>query len=174
MTLTFAADAAHPLPSLLQDGFKGGKRQPRGVWVFKSGSPLGPFKPVKDGSVTPSDWMCLDGTLWVENGQPWMVFCHEWCQTGNGRMMAAPLSRDLAHFTSEPIELFRAADAPDAEFVTDGPFLARTADGDLRMIWSNLVKGHGYSVLQCVSASGSVRGPWKNLAPHPPRARRTM
>ena len=165
VTLTFDADAAHPIQPMRQDGFKGGYLQPRGVWVFKSGSPLGPFKPVKEGSVTPADWMCLDGTLWVENGEPWMVFCHEWCQTGNGRMMAAPLSRDLSRFTSEPIELFRAADAPGGEFVTDGPFLFRTKDGVLRMIWSNLLKGQGYSILQCASETGSVRGPWTNQTP---------
>ncbi len=165
VTLTFAADAAHPIQPLLQDGFKGGHLQPRGVWVFRSESPRGPFRPVRDGSVTPPGWMCLDGTLWIENGEPWMVFCHEWCQTGNGRMMAAPLSRDLARFTAEPVELFRAADAPGGGFVTDGPFLIRAKDGTLRMIWSNFVKDSGYSVLQCVSDSGTVRGPWKHLAP---------
>lgn len=164
-TLSFPADPQHPIASMRQEGFKGGKLQPRGVWVFRSDSPLGPFKPVREGSVTSADWMCLDGTLWVEDGQPWMVFCHEWCQTGNGRMMAAPLSRDLSRFTAEPVELFRAADAPNGGCVTDGPFLIRTKDGVLRMIWSNSVKDCGYSVLQCASESGSVRGPWKRHTP---------
>lgn len=165
VTLTFDDDPTRPVKPMLQEGFKGGKLQPRGVWVFRSNSPLGPFKAVKDGSVTPPDWMCLDGTLWVEGGVPWMVFCHEWCQTGNGRMMAAPMSEDLSRFTAEPVELFRAADAPGAGRVTDGPFLLRTKDGVLRMIWSNSLKGHGYAVFQCASESGSVRGPWKHLKP---------
>ena len=94
-----------------------------------------------------------------------MVFCHEWCQTGNGRMMAAPLSSDLASFTSDPVELFRAADVTGGSYVTDGPFLMRTSDGTLRMIWSNNVSGKGYCVLQSASTSGSVSGPWKHLDP---------
>ncbi len=159
-TLTFPVDPAKPIKPMTQKGFKGGNLQPRGVWVFKSDSPRGPFKPVKNGSVTPADWMCLDGTLWVEDGVPWMVFCHEWCQTGNGRMMAAPMNEDLSAFTAEPIELFRAADVSGGRNVTDGPFLMKPKGVGLRMIWSNFIEGHGYCVIQCKSISGKVKGPW--------------
>ena len=165
VTLTFDPDSAHPITSMKQNGFAGGKLQPRGVWVFRSESPRGPFVPVKKGSVTPAGWMCLDGTLWIEDGTPWMVFCHEWCQVGNGRMMAAPLSEDFSRFTAEPVELFRAADVPGGKSVTDGPFLVRDAGGKLRMIWSNFLTGTGYCVLQSTSASGSVRGPWTDHRP---------
>lgn len=164
-TLTFAADPAHPIQSMVQEGFKGGTLQPRGVWVFRAESPRGPFRPVKNGPVTPADWMCLDGTLWVEDGVPWMVFCHEWCQTGNGRMMAAPMNADLSAFTAEPIELFRAADLPGASHVTDGPFLIQSPECGLRMIWSNFLKGSGYCVIQCTSATGKVAGPWRDHTP---------
>ena len=159
-TLSFAPDPAKPIRPMLEKGFKGGKLLPRGVWVFKSDSPKGPFTPVKLGSVTPEEWMCLDGTLWVEGGKPWMVFCHEWCQTGNGRMMAAPLAEDLTCFAAEPVELFRANVIPGGGHVTDGPFLVRPDGAGLRMIWSNGVKGSGYSVIQCKSMSGKVTGPW--------------
>ena len=154
-----------PIQPMLEQGFKGGNLQPRGVWVFRSKSPKGPFKPVKMGSVTPAEWMCLDGTLWVEDGVPWMVFCHEWCQTGNGRMMAAPMSKDLSRFTAEPIELFRAACIPGAGHVTDGPFLMKPKSSGLRMIWSNFLKGSGYCVLQCQSKSGKITGPWHMHTP---------
>lgn len=150
---------------MMSEGFRDGKLQPRGVWVCRSERPEGPFKPVKMGSVTPPDWMCLDGTLWVEDGKPWMVFCHEWCQTGNGRMMAAPLSEDLSSFAAEPIELFRAACLEGARFVTDGPFLSKTADGGLSMIWSNFIEGSGYCILQCKSSTGTVAGPWSASKP---------
>ena len=46
--------------------------------------------------------MPLDGTLWVEGGTPYMVFCHEWCQMKDGRMCYAPLSSDFASFTAPP------------------------------------------------------------------------
>lgn len=161
VTLTFPADPSRPLKRMEQDGHKApGDPQPRGVWVFRGESPMGPFAPVKEGSVTPYEWMCLDGTLWVEDGQPWMVFCHEWAQTGNGRMMAAPLSDDLSRFTAEPVELFKATDAPNGGVVTDGPFLWRQKGVGLRMIWSNMLKGKGYCVIQCRSKTGKVTGPW--------------
>ena len=36
----------------------------------------------------------------VEDGQPYMVFCHEWCQMKDGRMCYAPLAPDFASFTA--------------------------------------------------------------------------
>ena len=159
-TLTFPADPAHPIRPMTEKGYSGGKLQPRGVWVFRGDSPRGPFTPVKQGPVTPADWMCLDGTLWIEDGVPWMVFCHEWCQTGNGRMMAAPLAPDLSRFTAEPIELFKASDAPGCGHVTDGPFLLKPKGAGLRMIWSNFRKDTGYCVLECRSRTGKITGPW--------------
>ena len=135
---------------------------PRGTWVFKAESPLGPFKPVKMGPLPPKEWMTLDGTLYVEDGQPYMVFCHEWCQVDNGRMCYAPLAKDFASFTAPPKTLFAARDAvPGAGHVTDGPFFYRSPkNGDLYMIWSNFVKGHGYCVLLRKSTTGKLAGPW--------------
>lgn len=56
-----------------------------GTAVLISQHPLGPFLPHSEGPVTPADWSSLDGTLHLDHqGQPWMVFCHEWQQTGDG------------------------------------------------------------------------------------------
>ena len=141
---------------------KEGHLTPRGTWVFKADSPLGPFKPVKMGPVPSKEWMTLDGTLYVEDGQPYMVFCHEWCQVENGRMCYAPLAKDFASFTAPPKTMFAARDAmPGASNVTDGPFFYRSPkNGDLYMIWSNFIKGHGYCVLLRKSTTGKIAGPW--------------
>lgn len=144
----------------------------RGTWIFRSDLPEGPFVPIADKAVTPPDWMCLDGTLWVEDGKPYIVFCHEWLQVGNGRMMLAPLKDDLTGLAGEPKELFKATDYTSApsrldvkqrhlDRVTDGPFLYRSSRSDkLFMVWSNVVTGHGYVDIVCESASGKVAGPW--------------
>ena len=112
----------------------------RGCSVFKSSSPEGPFVEVSDGHATPADWDSIDGTLYIdEEGQPWMVFVHEWTSTddGIGRMAAAKLSDDLTHFITEPIELFRAKDPSWSKSqVTDGCWLYRCQSGELLMIWS--------------------------------------
>ena len=51
---------------------------------------------------TPHDWMSLDGTLWVEDGVPYMVFCHEWIQITDGSMELVRLKDDLSAPVGEP------------------------------------------------------------------------
>ena len=135
----------------------------RGCTVFRSESPVGPFVPHAEGHVTPRDWDCIDGTLYVdEEGQPWMVFVHEWTCTddGVGRMAAAKLSHDLKTMITEPIELFRADDPSwTDQRVTDGCFMHKCADGQLIMIWSNF-EDAGYCVGNARSDNGRVDGKW--------------
>ena len=53
--------------------------------------PEGPFAPISGGPVTPPEWECLDGTLYLSGeGRPYLVFCHEWLQVENGEMCALP------------------------------------------------------------------------------------
>ena len=81
----------------------------RGTHVFRSDSPLGPFEPLKQGSHTPAEWMALDGTLFVEEGKPYMVFCHEWVQVVDGTMDVVQLTDDLSGVVGQPQLLFRAS-----------------------------------------------------------------
>ena len=46
----------------------------RGTFVYRADSPVGPFKPLGESSHTPPDWMAIDGTPFVEDGTPYMVF----------------------------------------------------------------------------------------------------
>ena len=136
----------------------------RATHIFVSDTPDGTFVPVSDEPPTPRDWECLDGTLLIENGTPYMVFCHEWVQVGDGEMCAVELSPDLTHAVGEPFLLFRASENPDVEhmrnrpgyFVTDGPFFYRE-EGKLKMIWSSHGLGR-YLVLE--AESDSLRGKW--------------
>jgi hypothetical protein len=149
-------------------------QQERGTQILVADSPRGPFKPFHNRAHTPREWMALDGTLWVEDGIPWMVFCHEWVQTTDGTIERVRLREDLSDVVGEPVTLFRASDAPwvrrigDPEsdrhgFVTDGPFLCRTRIGRLLMIWSSFGEG-GYTTALAVSKSGTVAGPWEQIA----------
>ena len=70
----------------MAEGVDKRRLHPRGTWIFSSYTPDGEFRPVSAGPVTPRDWVCLDGTLVIENGKPYIVFCHEWVQTKIGRM----------------------------------------------------------------------------------------
>lgn len=135
----------------------------KGCVILVADTPEGPFVPLTGRAITPADWECIDGTFYVDkDGQPWMVFVHEWICTddGCGRMAAAKLADDLTHFISTPIELFRADDPSWAHGkVTDGCFLYPTADGQLLMLWSNWDDA-GYCVGIARSADGTVDGTW--------------
>ena len=48
----------------------------RGTQIFVADSPLGPFKAFENKPHTPENWMALDGTLYVEDDIPYMIFCH--------------------------------------------------------------------------------------------------
>ena len=147
----------------------------RGTAVLRAETPLGPFEPWSEGCVTPPDWECLDGTLYVSpDGTPYMVFCHEWVQAGDGEICAIPLTRDLRGPAGEARLLFRASEAPWCKevrhssgktgYVTDGPFLWRAEDGRLLMLWSSLSES-GYAQGLAASESGDIVGPFRQLPP---------
>jgi arabinan endo-1,5-alpha-L-arabinosidase len=142
----------------------------RGSEVLVGDSPLGPFKPFQNHSTLPVDMMTLDGTMWIEDGVPYMVFAHEWVQITDGTIEYARLKDDLSDIAGEPKRLFRGSDAPWARkspqwgcWVTDGPYLYKSKSGKLLMIWSSFSKT-GYTTGIAISASGKVSGPWQQKA----------
>lgn len=140
----------------------------QGVITLVCDTPDGCFTPCSNGVLTPPEWECLDGTLYVEDGVPYMVFCHEWTQIKDGEMCLVRLSDDLSHALGEPITLFKASDPVWATgfqpkrdcFVTDGPFLYEANDGKLIMIWSSLAND---KYVEAISYSeNGIHGPWKH------------
>ena len=136
----------------------------RAVQVLASDRPEGPYE-IWSCPLTPNDWMCLDGTLYVENGVPYMIFCHEWTQITDGEMCIVRLSDDLKKPVGQPKVLFKASEPEWASskkhggFITDGPFLHKCADGRLIMIWSSFDK-NGYVEAVAYSKDGTVNGEW--------------
>ena len=145
-------------------------RVKRGSQVLIGDSPLGPFKPFQGHATLPPDMMTLDGTLWVEDGVPYMVFAHEWVQITDGTIEYVRLKDDLSETAGEPKRLFRGSDAAWARkspewgcWVTDGPYLFRSKSGKLFMVWSSF-SNSSYTTGIAVSASGKLAGPWKQQA----------
>jgi len=146
----------------------------RGTAVLRATTLPGPFTPWSSGPVTPPGWECLDGTLYMDRDSPCLVFCHEWTQVGDGEICAMPLSPDLRQAAGEPSLLFRASSAPWAapytgrptvagsgNYVTDGPFLWRTAGGTLLLLWSSFDTRGRYNLGAARSESGRLDGPWR-------------
>ncbi len=152
----------------------------RGCQFLVSESPKGPFVPMVNKPATPADWHCLDGTLYEDkDGNPWMVFCHEWLQVQDGQMAAIRMKEDLSDSIGEPLILFRASEAPwkfkkdcfslwkhtanqpqlGWARVTDGPYLLRTDDRTLFMVWTSY-SDTAYTTGYARSLSGEIQGPW--------------
>lgn len=144
----------------------------RGTYVLNSDTPYGQFKPYSDGALTPYDWECLDGTLYIdENDTPYLVFCHEHTQIIDGAVCAMELDKSLKRAVGKPVDLFNGSTPEWADkkvqgehYITDGPFMFKTKNGTLLMIWSTFI-GHKYA--QCIAKSdtGKVTGPYSHPTP---------
>ncbi len=169
VTFTSADTLPSPWPADI-----GLKLHQRGTQVLVADGPMGPFRLFANRPHTPPHWAALDGTLYVEDNEPWLVFCHEWLQTKDGTMDALRLRQDLSAPEGDPVTLFKATDASWVKgipavagkaplgYVTDGPFPYRTRDGKLLMIWSSFGEQQ-YAIGLAESASGRLGGPWKQL-----------
>ena len=179
----FWADRAYWAPECVyyRDAFflittLGAADRKKGIYVLRSDSPLGPFVPF-GARLSPEDWSCIDGTLFFEEGQPWLIFSHSFEDDPKGDMCLLPLKEDLSGPAGEPVTLFSAAEAPwarpvpfaKAEFgmegdvyFTDGPCVKKLPGGELIMTWSSWSE-RAYAVGVALSESGQVRGPWRQL-----------
>ena len=97
-----------------------------------------------------------------------------WCDFANndGEMCAVELSKDLKKPVGEPKVLFKASEPlwakgkfsikENPKCVTDGPFMYRTSDGKLLMLWSSHRTTNCYCVAVSYSDNGTLSGNWKH------------
>ncbi len=150
----------------------------KGIYLLEADSPMGPFRPYSD-RLTPENWTCIDGTLYFENDEPYMIYSHSFedvheGEKADGDFVVQRLSRDLQKAVTKPVVLFSAKDCPWAKpvpfakqefgvdedvYFSDGPCLMKLEDGRLYMIVSSW-SVNGYAVGVVVSDDG-VMGPWK-------------
>lgn len=143
----------------------------RASHILVSNHAQGPYLPMKDDIYLPADKPTLDGTFWIDkNGKPYMVYCYEWLQNGNGTMEKIELKSDLSGSVGEGKLLFKASDSPwsrekdpdgndKPNKVTDGPYLFKTGSGRLGMIWTSWIYDV-YTQGVAYSESGTLDGPW--------------
>ena len=156
-----------------------GKNGLRGTEISVADTPEGPFLPLTGRPATPEGKSCIDGTLYVEDGRPYMIYSHDWpdcyCEEEGayiGEIEAVELSEDLSAAVGEPFLLFTSKDAPLSgnapthcrygsrqvvRYGSDGPFVTRLSDGRPFLLWSPIPAGN-YVVLGAVA--DSIRGPW--------------
>lgn len=160
-----------------------GKNGLRGTQVAVSDTPCGPFIPVKNAPITPQYHSCIDGSLYVHNGVPYVVYSHDWpdCYSKEksayvGEIWALQVDDALVNASGEPFRLFTSDESPVSKAVphriiyndehtmrygSDGPFVQRLECGALFLTWSPYLENN-YVVLSAVSESGDIKGPWKH------------
>jgi GH43 family beta-xylosidase len=143
----------------------------RGTMVLKADTPYGPFLPTVNKPLTPSEWGCLDGTLWVENGKPYMIFCREWSSIPNhdGEIYTIELTPELDGTVGEPKRLFAASESgwskPQKfskngdfdDYITDGPFIFR-GENKLHLLWSSFTDCYAMGT----ATADSLFGEWQH------------
>ena len=155
-----------------------------GTYILKSDSPLGPFMPLTDCAVTPKEHSCIDGTLYVQDGKPYIVYSHDWpdhyiaeSNAYVGEICAAQLSDDLTQIIGHPWVLFPSNESPISKatphhtvhngqncvrYGSDAPFVQKLSDGSLLLTWSPYLNGN-YVVLSAISKNGDIKGPWTHM-----------
>ena len=132
---------------------QGGKR---GTYLFISDKADGGY--VFKGRVTPSDMFSLDGTIYEEDGQKYIVYCYEWVEARDGHVRAVKLLDDFTIDLASDRLLFKASanvfyprNGPN--LITDGPFLYKD-NGKLKMLWSTVGSNKAYLLLGATSEGG--------------------
>jgi hypothetical protein len=139
----------------------------RGSQILWSDTPTGPYHAFTNHATTPTNMMTLDGTFWVEDGVPYMVFCNEWVQISDGTVEYIPLKDDLSEAMGAPTRMFRGSSAKWSELieagghVTDGPYVWKGKTGKLYVIWSSRAHDQTYELGVAISDSGKLAGPWR-------------
>lgn len=157
--------------NVIIDTVAGNVIERRASHILVSNTPEGPYLPMKDEIYLPADKPTLDGTFWIDTkGKPYMVYCYEWLQNGNGTIEKIELKPDLSGSVGEGKLLFKASDSPwsrekdtnsndKPHKVTDGPYLFKTETGRLGMIWTSWIY-NVYTQGVAYSESGTLDGPW--------------
>lgn len=139
----------------------------RGTQILVSDKPDGEFTVWSD-VITPEEWDCIDGTLYIDDGLPYMIFCHSWTQIKDGEICAVKMTQDLRKREGEPFTLWKAGSAKwtvgydrfdSGQYVTDGPFIYHDKNGRLCSLWSSFSKT-GYAIAKAYSNNGRINGTW--------------
>lgn len=165
---SFWADSQYWAPEVYEKegeyyfyGSMGGtSRENKGIVLFKSDDPMGPFEPVTGDTITPEDVDAIDATLYEEDGTTYMVYSH-----GAEGIYAVALNDAWDAYAGEPFKLFDvngcgwAVPGFGDMILNDGPCFYETASGDLVCLFSTMSE-NGYKMGYAVSSDGTLNGEW--------------
>ncbi len=158
-----------------------GKNGLRGTEISVSDTPDGFFTPISNRPATPPHKSCIDGSLIIDSGKPYMVYSHDWPDNFledrgvyMGQICAIELTEDLKSPVGESFLLFNSDECPYSaaaaahtqweggvvlRYGSDAPFVQRLSDGKLFLTWSP-IPDNNYVVIGAIA--DNIRGPWKH------------
>lgn len=153
----------------------GTENRPKGIHILVADNPTGPFELLTDKPVTPEDWNCIDGSVFIDkNNVSWLIFSHGFPQEPKGAIVASKISKDMSKLSGKLSELFLVSQVnwtvpipfskeefglDGDNYFSDGPYLFYGDDHDLYMLWSSWSE-QGYAMAISKSMTGEVEGPW--------------
>ncbi len=159
-----------------------GKNGLRGTEISVSDTPDGTFVPVSSRPATPLDKSCIDGTLFVENDTPYIIYSRDWPDNYVqekgvyvGQIWGQELSKDLTTPVGEPFLMFESDQSPCSannpavdewqgktisRYGSDAPFVSKLSNGKLFLTWSP-IPNNNYVVLGAIA--DNIRGEWKHI-----------
>lgn len=138
----------------------GSGRANKGIQLFKSDEPLGPFEPVSEYPFTPEEDDDIDATLYEEDGVMYMVYSQ-----GKDGIYAVRLNDTLDGFADTQFKLFDVSEcswtvaAFGGMVLNDGPCFYKTASGKLICLLSSMSED-GYHMGIAYSDNGKLDGNW--------------
>lgn len=146
------------------------KEKGRGSILLSAARKEENFLPLTGDYITPAGWTCLDATLFLFRGKPYLIFSNEWVNTvtqdGDGSLFVASLSEDLTRLTCAPKKIvsgkYCGFSKPIREgkvcgYVAEGPF-AFEEGGRIVLTWSTFTE-EGYCV--CESIAEDIFGEYR-------------
>ena len=157
----------------------------RGTYVAVCDTPDGEFKLLNENKpITPVEKSCIDGTLYIEDGTPYVIYSRDWPdnyieEKGYyvGQICGVEVNKELTEIVGEPFLLFESneleltKDCPNVtmyegalrtRYGSDAPFLQKLSNGSLFLTWSPVLD-KTYVVLGAISKSGKIKGEWEHL-----------
>ncbi len=128
----------------------------RGSMIFVSDRVDGDFVPLTGEYITPKGLGCLDASLFVWKGKPYLYYSYEWTTPeGDGSLYVAELSGDLKTLIGEPVRIINGKTcglATEIEsggrrgYVAEGPYAVEEG-GKIALYWSTFTP-QGYCVFK--------------------------
>ncbi len=137
----------------------------RGSMILVSNAIDQKFFPLTGKYITPAGWGCLDASLFIWKGKPYLFFSNEWLPApirgdGDGSLFVAELAWDLTTIVGDPHFIIsgkycgfskqvHSADGKYHGYVAEGPY-AIEENGRIALYWSTFTE-EGYCIVRSVA-----------------------